>query len=348
MKMVRCIVPALVMVAVSPAFCGENTGRLAGKVLNKKGEAVPGVKMTLKRLDISWVRDLKIDAKGNWIQVGLEVKEYELLVTAPGFVDHKEQVRVPLGETKRVDITLYTPEEAREKAIKEGRTVEDQGAALENKGTEAFNLAVMMYNDQKFAEALPLIDQAYSSLIQSKEKTTDAEAKVKLEENLEKVGRVYGICLFEVGKADEAKRAENWAKAEPFVLKGLERNPKDVRGLTYMLEMSRAKNDQAAVTKYQAALDAVAGPNPGVAYNQGVEAYNAGKMKEAKPFFQKAIQIDPKFAEAYYLLAMCEFGEMNLKNTKENLVKYLEVAPTGKHAGEVKEMLKAPELKNVK
>jgi hypothetical protein len=48
------------------------------------------------------------------------------------------------------------------------------------------------------------------------------------------------------------------------------------------------------------------------------------------------------------MLAMVEFGENNLKGTKQHLQKYLELAPTGKNAATAKEMLKDPSLKNIK
>lgn len=347
MKLMRCLVPALIVLAASPAFPGESTGRLAGRVLDVDGKPIPGVKMSLKRIDINWERELKVDAKGSWMQVGLEVKEFELLVTAPGYMDHKETLRVPLGDVKRVDVTLYTPEQYRAKAQKEGK-VTDAGEGEEADGTNAFNQAVIMYNDKNYAVALPLIEQALTKLQASLAKTSDEQAKVKLNESIDKVERVYGVCLFEVGKADESKRKDFWAKAEPVILKGLQRNPKDGRGLTYMIDIANAKGDQAAATGYQTRLDNLLGPNPGVAYNQGVELHTAGKTKEAKPFFEKAIQIDPKFADAYYLLAMCEFTEMNMKATKVNLQKYLELSPNGKYAADVRDMLKAPEFKNIK
>jgi cytochrome c-type biogenesis protein CcmH/NrfG len=62
----------------------------------------------------------------------------------------------------------------------------------------------------------------------------------------------------------------------------------------------------------------------------------------------KALEVDPKYAEAHYLLAMVEFGENNLKGTKHNLQKYLELAPAGKNSATAKEMLKDPSLKNIK
>jgi hypothetical protein len=45
---------------------------------------------------------------------------------------------------------------------------------------------------------------------------------------------------------------------------------------------------------------------------------------------------------------MVEYANMNLKGTKLHFLKYLELAPTGDKAAEIKEMLKDPSLKNIK
>ena len=56
----------------------------------------------------------------------------------------------------------------------------------------------------------------------------------------------------------------------------------------------------------------------------------------------------PTYAEAHFLLAMVEFGDNNLRGTKQNLEKYVELAPKGKNADTAREMLKDPSLKKVK
>ncbi|OQA30105.1 MAG: hypothetical protein BWY56_02572 [Acidobacteria bacterium ADurb.Bin340] len=71
-------------------------------------------------------------------------------------------------------------------------------------------------------------------------------------------------------------------------------------------------------------------------------------MKDARPFLLSTLDIDPKYADAFYLLAMCDYAEMNLKGAKQNLMKYLEIAPTGKNADTAKAMLADPSLKNIK
>jgi tetratricopeptide (TPR) repeat protein len=101
---------------------------------------------------------------------------------------------------------------------------------------------------------------------------------------------------------------------------------------------SSAANNQ----NYQPVPDALA------AYKQGADAFNADNKAAAKPFFQKAISIDPKYAESYYLLAMCEWYESNYAASKGNFNKYLELAPNGKNAATAKEMLNDPTLKKQK
>jgi tetratricopeptide (TPR) repeat protein len=217
---------------------------------------------------------------------------------------------------------------------------EDPAAAADSAGRDAFNKIIPLYNEQKYGEALPGVEDSYKKLNDAQTNLKDEAAKTEVAQLLPKVARVYGICL--------ALGSDRKAEAEPFLTKALADNPKDERALAGMVEVAKAKGDKAAEQKFQADLDAIHGPNPDVMYNKAVEAFNAGKTKEAKAQLQKVMQVDAKYPEAYYLLAMVEFGEMNLKGTKQNLQKYLELAPTGKNAATAKEMLNDPSLKHVK
>ncbi|HLP31111.1 MAG TPA: carboxypeptidase regulatory-like domain-containing protein [Geothrix sp.] len=337
----RRLVPALMLPALCLSVQAEQTGRISGKVLNKEGKPIPGAKVNLKRADRNWSKDLFPDKNGNFLQVGLEPKDFIMTVTAEGYVELKEQVKIPLADVIVKNITLLTPAEARTQAIAGGgQAPEDPGAALDAEGRDAFNQAIPFYNDGKYDEALPLVDKSYKTLMDAKEKLKDEQAKAELAPEIVKVERVLGICLAQAG----AKKEE----AEPYLLKALERNPKDERVVIGLVEVAKAKGDKAAETKYTAQLEALQGPNPDVIYNKGVEAFNAGKSKEAKAQWLKTLEIAPTYAEAHYMLAMVEFGENNLKGTKTHLEKYLEIAPTGKNAATAKEMLKDPSLKKIK
>lgn len=340
------IVPAIVSVGLSLNLAAQTTGSMQGKVLDSKGKPVPDCKVVVSKVGINWKKDLKVSSEGKFFQVGFAPGVYDISISAPGFSEIKEQDRIGVGLVLQKDYVLLTPQEA---SKSDGVAIPtNPAAAAETQGLESFNQAVGFYNERNFSEALPLFEKACQALSDSITQSTDVVAKIELEKKLHAVQRPYSFSLVEVGKANEARRAELFLRAEPMLVKAVEMNPKDQNAIVYMLEITTSKNDAEGIKKYQDALDAILGPRPELAYNQGVELYNAGKLAEAKPFFLKSLEVKADFAEAYYLLAMCEFSENNLKGTKSNLQKYIELAPTGKHAAEVKAMLADPSLKNVK
>ncbi len=339
----RSLVLALTLPVVCLSLQADTTGRIAGKVTDKSGAPVLAAKVNLKRSDINWSKDLTLDKNGKFLQVGLEPREFELTVKAEGYVEQKEFIKITMGDVLTKNIILLTPAEAHAEAVASGTApanVTDPAAAMDAEGREAFNQAIPYFNESNFGAALPLIDKAYKNLSEVKDKLKDEKAKADLSIEVLKIERLLGICLAQAG----AKKEDG----EPFLLKALERNPKDERVITSLILTSKAKNDKASEDKYTAMLEALHGPNPDVSYNKGVEEFNAGKTKSAKTQLLKTLEIDPKYAEAHFLLAMVEFGENNLRGTKQNLLKYVELAPNGKNAAMAKEMLKDPSLKNIK
>lgn len=108
------------------------------------------------------------------------------------------------------------------------------------------------------------------------------------------------------------------------------------------------KNPEAiAAFNKAASLD----PNPGTAYfNLCATQYNNNNMEAAAVACDKAIQADPNKADAYFIKGSALYGngKMDSNNkwqvppgTTEALNKYLELAPDGPHANDVKAMLEA-------
>lgn len=340
----RRLIPALLLPAVCLSMHAESTGRIVGKVVTKEGKPIAGAKILLNRTDVHWSKELTSDSNGRFIQVGLEPRFYDITITAEGYVQKVDSnQKVPLGDALTKDYVLLTPQEAQTEAL-QGQPQslpKDPAAAADVMGREAFNKAIPAYNDQKYSDALPEVEKAYKNLTEAMNTYKDDKAKEDLKPELVTVSRVYGICLA-LGSPDRK------AEAEPFLTKSLESNPKDERVLAGLIEISKAKGDKAAEAKYQGVLDSLHGPDPNVIYNKAVSAFNGGNLTEAKNQLQKVLQIDAKYPEAFYLMAMVNFGENNLRGTKQNLEKYLELAPSGKNAAMAREMLKDPSLKKIK
>ena len=111
----------------------------------------------------------------------------------------------------------------------------------------------------------------------------------------------------------------------------------------------KLRKPQSALVLYRKAAEI--DPNPGLAYfNLAATLYNQGQMEEAILCCDKAIAADPGRADTYFIKGSALYGNgtIDAKNrfivppgTVEVLKKYLELAPEGGHAADVKAMLDA-------
>lgn len=335
----RNLVPALLIPFACVSLAAQSTGRLAGKILGKDGKPVPGVVLKISRKEIKWEKVLSVDSKGSFMQVGLDPKEYDAEVSAPGYQSIKESFKIPLADTLTREWTLLTTQEATDEAIKRGQANMSESDLKSMSGSNAFNSGVEFFNNKQFADAAPFMEKAVADLREALKTMKDGEERKATEGRLVIAERVCGITLYEVGRKDPVNK-EMLAKAVPMLKSAFERNPKDQMLASSLVEVSKATGNTADAAKYQAAFEALVGPRPELAYNDGVNAFNNGDYKTAKTHVDRAIATDPKFADSYWLKGVVEFGLGNVKAAKEAFKTYLEKAPNGKKAGEVKEFLK--------
>ena len=169
--------------------------------------------------------------------------------------------------------------------------------------------------------------------------------------------QALGNAQFSEGKFDEAVAtfekaipiAENATKtdpkADPAKAKAAVAQMLTNEGNAYL----KLKKNDKAVESYTkaAAMD----PNPGTAYfNLCATQYNSGNTQGALVACDKAIAADPNRADAYFIKGSLMLGDSKQDKdgklqappgTSEALNKYLELAPDGPHAGDVKAMLQA-------
>lgn len=111
----------------------------------------------------------------------------------------------------------------------------------------------------------------------------------------------------------------------------------------------KLKKNPEAIAAYTKAAEM--DPNPGTAYfNICATQYNAGNTDGALAACDKAITADPNRADAYFIKGSLLIGQSTMdkegklqapKGAAEALNKYLELAPDGGHANDVKQMLAA-------
>lgn len=147
----------------------------------------------------------------------------------------------------------------------------------------------------------------------------------------------YDVALSTSSKAKpgSGKPLEEWkqSRSEIYLWKG-----------NTLLKLKRTDE---AIAVYNQAAELAA--DHGKAYfNICATLYNLGKTEEAPAECRKAADADPKRADAWFLLGSLLFADAKINNGKVALDeegrgalnKYLELAPDGAHASDVKAMLK--------
>ena len=68
--------------------------------------------------------------------------------------------------------------------------------------------------------------------------------------------------------------------------------------------------------------------------------FDRGRTKEAAAYSRKAIELDPNVANPYAFIGTLDQTEGRRKEAKANYEKYLQLAPTGKYASDLKALVK--------
>jgi tetratricopeptide (TPR) repeat protein len=325
---------------VSAPLAAQLTGRITGKVTDAAGKPVQGAVIVLKRTDIAFVKELKTNDKGVYIQAGLEPREYLLTLSAEGYVGVKETIKIPLNAVLVRDLTLLTADQMTAQA-----GLENSSGVKAAAGNTAYTQAVGLYNDKNYAGAVPMFESAIEQYAEAIAKAAKEDSVAEARQFHASALDLLADCWFEVGMSEPDQRGALWPKAEPALKGAFDKLPSDDRSperarLAYQLgEIAKTRGDSALAKKYNDILEKLEGPKVENSYNAAVALYNAGKLAEAKPHLKKAIEIKPSFAETYYLLAFCELNGGDMKAAKACFQKYLELDPNGKYAAEVKEFL---------
>lgn len=297
-----CVV-ALALLGAGRAFAvGE--GRVVVTVTDLQGNPLPGVHATLTRPGTAYVLEKTSDKKGQFTLLIIDAtQEYRLMLEKEGYFPSDGPLKPRIQDTLRLTLTMDKIPEPDPELVGAGKAVEAY-----NEGVKLLKDGDLPGSAAKFQEASSLdpdLPEPYSAL-----------------------GEVY----VELGKHAEALAATD---------KLLALRPSDVRGLRTRFDALKALGE---TEKARATLGdlAAADPSPDTAVrltNEGITLFNAGDAAAAVPFFEKAIVADPNLSKAYYMLGLACANAGQNDRARENLEKFLAMAPEDPDAAAAKEML---------
>jgi tetratricopeptide (TPR) repeat protein len=351
-----------------PAMAQSNI-KLHGHVQNAAGIAVKvgDVKLTTDKTAPAKERRYQftfpLDGNGDYNGVDIAPGDYIAIVLIDGKSVDFQPVELKSGDDRKLDFDMtreeflksLTPEE---KAAIEEYKKKNAAASAENAKVGNINkILVQSREDEKNGKADVAV-KALQGVITLKADepilwASLGEAQLALGDSQTKAARA--------AKADvkAAFIVQNYSDSAASYKKAIELNASAKKAATpeslaaYYLNLGQALSRSGSLTDAAAAYETAAKSSPAMAgsayYNESVVYYQASKMPEAAAAADKAIAVDPKRADAYYIKAQAlipgatadpKTGKFILPpGCLESYQAYLELAPEGAHANEVKELL---------
>jgi tetratricopeptide (TPR) repeat protein len=350
------------------------TSSLAGEVKDEDGKPLKDAWIKIERTDIKGNYKVKTNKKGEYFHAGLPLGTYNVSVEVDGKVrDQMKGVRTRLGDPLPINFDLQGQKKKNEQmqaAASTGTLTKEQERSMSAADKAAMEKA-LKEREQSLQKNKALND----SFVAGKTALDAARAaEIATPPDKAAIEQQYGAAVASFQKASEfdANQHVVWSNlAEAYMgqsktktgeeqtalmAKGLEAYNKaitlkpDDAGYhnNYALALARAKKfpeAQAELTK-AAQMDA---PNAGrYYYNLGALLVNNQQLEPAGDAFKKAIEADPKYADAYYQYGIYLISKAKTDakgvvtpepGTKEAFEKYLELKPDGSNADSAKGML---------
>jgi tetratricopeptide (TPR) repeat protein len=366
---------AAVVLALSghAAWSQATLTRAEGKVTNA-GKPMPDVQVVLTYQDNGKQFKIKTDKSGAFVLIGLTRGAYTVEVfNASGQSLYQKKNQSLTGEGGAVDhLDIDVAGEGGNSGQPKMSAAEVEAIKAQNAKAQSINALIAQYNAamtaKNWADAIPPL-QAMIASDPNRWDYIQALGNMQSNSGDSENAASSTDSANAASHADKAK--EYYASAVQTYDKGIQvaqgyvsgATPKDPKNP--MTEPAKAKAGMGqmyasqgnAYLKLKKNSDAVAAytkaaeldPNPGVAYfNICATQYNAGNTEGALAACDKAIAADPTKADAYFIKGSLLIASSSLDKegkviaapgTSEALNKYLELAPDGPHANDVKQML---------
>jgi tetratricopeptide (TPR) repeat protein len=304
----RGVLALVVAVAIAAPAAAQSTGMVKGKVVDAKNEPVEGAKVVIEFAEgVNRKNETKTNKKGEFIQIGLFPGNYRVTASKEGVGSQTFEARVRIGNAAEVNFQLspqsgMSEEDKKRSAALQGALQAGEAAYKAGKSDEAI---------AKFNEAIAVLPACH-------------------------------VCYYYIGSAQVQK--QQLAEAEVSFKKAIEIKAdfaEAYNGLAGVYNTQKKFDEAAAASSKAAELAGASGGGGSAAtiYNQGVVLWNAQKFAEAKTAFEKATQLDPNMADAWYQLGMANLNTGDMNGAVAAFEGYLKAAPDGPKAAEAKTII---------
>ena len=357
------LVVLLFALSAMPVWSQATLARVNGKIVDN-GKPVVGVKVVITNKETGRKYEVKTGKNGEFSQIGFtRGNDYTIEIFDASGASIYTRSGVPIineggvPENFLIDLSNASAtnlginaegvsaghKQTKEEAEEAARQKQEQESAKEtNKKLESENALIAQLNPalqaKNWAVAEPLLIQL-STINPNRWDFLQSLGDAQLNQGK------YEEALATYGKAIPMAQNNSDSKADPAKAKTAVGNMLTNEGNAYL----KLKKMPEAIAAYNQA--AAISSNPGVAYfNICATQYNIGNMEGAAVACDKAIAADPNRADAYFIKGSSLYGNGKLDKdnkyvvppgTTEALNKYLELAPDGAHAADVRAMLQA-------
>jgi tetratricopeptide (TPR) repeat protein len=347
--------------AVDASIHGHANNPVGQPITN--GEVKLTTDRSVSEKDMKFKYTFPLDANGDYKGTGIAPGNYVVFVyQGPKSLDFNDNVALTSGTDKVVNFDMSRAEYVDKMSTEDKKILEEY--KKKNAEVTASNAKIQNLNGLLTQARADNKAGNYDAAITSMQQATAAKADEG----------ILWITLgdAQIGSADAAAKAakaagtpttdpaitQKYTDAAASYKKGIDLNaaskkpsPETAAAGYNQLGQAYGKlgNAKDSADAYEMAAKALPANASMYYFNEAATLYNAGKLPEAEAAADKAIAADPKKAEAYYIKGQALITQATVDPKTQKIVappgcvdayqKYLELAPDGPHANDVKGIL---------
>ena len=306
---------AVAVVLVQPALA-QNSARIFGVVTDHEGNPVDGATVLMEfQGGVTRSFQTSSNDRGEYIQVGLASGPYLVTITAEGIGVLRYNLRLSAGQEFELDAQVLGQGQIDRTGLSEEEIAELE-AAETTRGAFSGGLDAARGGD--FDEAARLLAEAI-------EVTPDCGECL----------RNLGIVEFQRGNYDEAEQA---------LRRATEIAPDDAAAFDALADVynTQRRFDEAGEASAEATRlsgGAAGGGDAGAMFDQGLIAWNAGRLADARGLFEQTLELDPSHGEAHYWLGMANLNAGQMAEAVAAWRIYVEREPDGRFAAQANALI---------